>query len=58
VNRSHHYVEYTIEGIDSGIISHTGILPPEKGCGSELKASLKKGASEGADLRWVWRYPD
>jgi len=53
VNRSHHYVEYTIESIDYGIISHAGVLPPEKNCENELGASLKKGTSEGADLRWV-----
>lgn len=53
VNRSHHYVEYTIEGIDYGIISHAGVLPPEKDCESELNASLKKGASESANLPWV-----
>lgn len=53
VNRSHQYVEYTIESIDHGVISHAGVLLPEKDCESELNASLKKGTSEGADLRWV-----
>ena len=53
VNRSRHYVEYTIESIDYGIIRHAGILPPEKDCEREMNVLLKKGASKGADLRWV-----
>jgi hypothetical protein len=53
VNKSHHYVEYTIESLEYGIISHAGVLPPEKDCESELNTSLKKGASESANLPWV-----
>ena len=53
VNRSHHYVEYSIESIDYGIISHAGVLPPERNCESESKASSKKTISDGTRLPWV-----
>jgi len=53
VNRSHHYVEYTLESIEYGMISQAGVLPPEKDCESELNVSLKKGISESANLPWV-----
>lgn len=53
VNRSRHFVEYTIESMDYGIISHAGVLPPEKDCESQVNASLKEGATESAGLPGV-----